>query len=63
MIGCQAVEHIDNVENTIKNIKKLTRQDGFVHLNFPFSNMVLYESVSPFHSSGYRNSSLAKKFN
>lgn len=63
VICCQVLEHIHNVENAIENLKKLTRQGGFVYLNVPFSNMVHYDSVSPFYSSGYSSSFLAKKFN
>jgi SAM-dependent methyltransferase len=58
----QVLEHIWNIENAIKILKDLSKTDGYIYLNVPFSNMVHRDEISDFCTPGYSSSFLRKNF-
>ena len=62
IICSQVLEHIWNIQNSIKILSELSSEDGYIFLNVPFSNMVHRDSISDFHSSGYGSNFLKLNF-
>lgn len=58
----QVLEHIHNIHNAIINLKQLTKSDGYLFLNVPFSNMVHRDSISEFYTPGYSSKFLSSNF-